>query len=137
MRSLELASTSSGPSGAEPRAAAIDAIMSGAATDAQIAAFLTALHMKGETVEELIGFAQVMRSTVARLRTRADEVAGLTGGRGVVDSLASRDLLDAISSSGRRPAAFHDHDGPSSRHCGRHVCRQRRELARPQRNYFP
>ena len=60
-------------------AAAMDAIMSGAATNAQIAGFLTALRMKGETVEELIGFAQVMRQKVARVRTRADEVAGLTG----------------------------------------------------------
>jgi anthranilate phosphoribosyltransferase len=60
-------------------AAAMDAIMSGAATNAQIAAFLTALRMKGETVEELIGFAQVMRQKVARVRTRTDEVAALTG----------------------------------------------------------
>jgi anthranilate phosphoribosyltransferase len=60
-------------------AAAMDAIMSGAATNAQIAAFLTALRMKGETVEELIGFAQVMRQKVVRIRTRGDEVAALTG----------------------------------------------------------
>src|SRR5205809_1221876 len=60
-------------------AAAMEAIMSGAATHAQIAAFLTALRMKGETVEELIGFAQVMRQKVVRVRTRGDEVAGLTG----------------------------------------------------------
>jgi anthranilate phosphoribosyltransferase len=60
-------------------AAAMEAIMSGAATDVQIAAFLTALRMKGETVEELIGFAQVMRQKVARVRTRSDEVAALTG----------------------------------------------------------
>ena len=51
-------------------AAAMEAIMSGAATNAQIAAFLTALRMKGETVEELIGFAQVMRQKVVRIRTR-------------------------------------------------------------------
>src|SRR5438046_5382526 len=53
--------------------------MSGASTNAQIAAFLVALRMKGETVEELIGFAQVMRQKVVRVRTRGDEVAGLTG----------------------------------------------------------
>jgi anthranilate phosphoribosyltransferase len=60
-------------------AAAMEAIMSGAATNAQIASFLTALRMKGETVEELIGFAQVMRQKVVRIRTRGDEVAALTG----------------------------------------------------------
>jgi anthranilate phosphoribosyltransferase len=60
-------------------AAAMEAIMSGAATNAQIAAFLTALRMKGETVEELIGFAQVMRQKAVRVRARGVEVAGLTG----------------------------------------------------------
>ncbi len=60
-------------------AAAMEAIMSGAATNAQIAAFLTALRMKGETAEELIGFAQVMRQKVARVRTAGEGVAGLTG----------------------------------------------------------
>ena len=57
-------------------AAAMEAIMSGAATNAQIAAFLTALRMKGETVEELIGFAQVMRQKVVKVRTRAGEMVG-------------------------------------------------------------
>jgi anthranilate phosphoribosyltransferase len=60
-------------------AAAMEAIMSGGATSAQIAAFLTALRMKGETVEELIGFAQVMRQKAAKIRTRGEEVAALTG----------------------------------------------------------
>jgi anthranilate phosphoribosyltransferase len=60
-------------------AAAMDAIMSGAATHAQIAAFLTALRMKGETVEELIGLAQVMRQKVTPVPTRGGEMAGLTG----------------------------------------------------------
>jgi len=36
-------------------------MLSGAATDAQIGAFLTALSMKGETEEELVAFASVMR----------------------------------------------------------------------------
>jgi anthranilate phosphoribosyltransferase len=60
-------------------AAAMEAIMSGAATNAQIAAFLTALRMKGETVEELIGFAQVMRQKAVRIRVHDEGVAGLTG----------------------------------------------------------
>src|SRR5438128_5597658 len=46
----------------EPEArASMEEIMTGQATDAQIAAFLTALRMKGETAQELIGFARVMR----------------------------------------------------------------------------
>ena len=36
-------------------------VMSGKATNSQTAAFLTALRMKGEAVEELIAFASVMR----------------------------------------------------------------------------
>src|SRR5260370_42568346 len=53
--------------------------MSGAATPAQIGAFLTALRMKGETVEELIGFAQVMRQKAVHVRSRGEEVAAVTG----------------------------------------------------------
>jgi len=37
-------------------------ILSGDATDAQIAALLAALHMKGETVEEIVGFAEAIRA---------------------------------------------------------------------------
>ncbi len=43
-------------------------IMTGNATDAQIAAFLTALRMKCETVEELIGFAKVIREKASPVR---------------------------------------------------------------------
>lgn len=41
--------------------AVMDEILTGAASEAQIASFLTALRMKGETSSELIGFARVMR----------------------------------------------------------------------------
>ena len=41
--------------------AAMEEILSGRATDAQIAALLTGLRMKGETVDELVGFATAMR----------------------------------------------------------------------------
>src|SRR2546427_12688614 len=60
-------------------AAAMEAIMTGAATGAQIGAFLTALRMKGETVEELIGFAQGMRQKAVRIRARGADVAGRSG----------------------------------------------------------
>ena len=45
--------------------AAMDCIMSGGATDAQIGSFITALRMKGETIDEITGFARVMRSKAA------------------------------------------------------------------------
>jgi anthranilate phosphoribosyltransferase len=45
-------------------------IMSGHATSAQIAALLTALRMKGETVEEIIAFAEIMRECSNRIRPR-------------------------------------------------------------------
>jgi anthranilate phosphoribosyltransferase len=59
--------------------AVMDAIMSGQATDAQIASFLTALRMKGETVEEMIGFARVMREKVSPVKTRHRVQASLSG----------------------------------------------------------
>jgi anthranilate phosphoribosyltransferase len=48
--------------GFEESAAVMEAIMNGAATPAQIAAFLVALRFKGETVEEIAGLATTMRS---------------------------------------------------------------------------
>jgi anthranilate phosphoribosyltransferase len=47
-------------------------VMSGKATNAQVAAFLTALRMKGETVEELIAFASVMRECCIRIHPRLE-----------------------------------------------------------------
>ncbi|MEN9935167.1 MAG: hypothetical protein RLZZ387_1746 [Chloroflexota bacterium] len=45
----------------EQAADAMEEIMTGVATPAQIASFLTALHLKGETEAEIAGMAQVMR----------------------------------------------------------------------------
>jgi anthranilate phosphoribosyltransferase len=45
-------------------------ILSGNATDAQIAALLVAMHMKGETVDEIVGFAEAIRSAATPLRVR-------------------------------------------------------------------
>lgn len=60
---------------------AMDLIMSNAATDIQIAEFLTALRMKGETIEEITGFAKGMRAkakTVPNCKDAIDIVG--TGG---------------------------------------------------------
>src|SRR5947209_14876651 len=45
----------------------LDALLDGEATDAQIAAALVALAVKGETVDELAGMAQAMRSRAVRI----------------------------------------------------------------------
>ncbi|UCD66861.1 MAG: anthranilate phosphoribosyltransferase [Deltaproteobacteria bacterium] len=44
-------------------------IMSGEATPAQIGSFITALRMKGETIEEISGAAMVMREKATRIST--------------------------------------------------------------------
>ena len=46
---------------------AMETIMTGEATDAQIGAFITAMRMKGETVTEIAAAAQVMRRKATRI----------------------------------------------------------------------
>ena len=46
---------------------AMEVILAGQVSAAQIAAFLTALRMKGETVDELVGFARTMRNRAVRV----------------------------------------------------------------------
>lgn len=60
---------------------AMNFIMSNEATDSQIASFITALRMKGETIEEITGFAKVMRQKAQPIPTSpaAVDIVG-TGG---------------------------------------------------------
>ena len=51
----------------EEMAAAMDEIMTGAATAAQIGSFITALRLKGETVDEITGAARTMRAKATKI----------------------------------------------------------------------
>ena len=71
-------------------------IMSGECTPAQIGAFITALRMKGETVEEITGAARVMRERATPIRV----------GRGVLDidrddiNIDRETILDVVGTGG-------------------------------------
>ena len=54
-------------------------ILAGEATDAQIAALLVALHMKGETVEEIVGFAEAIRAAATPLPLTRDSALDVSG----------------------------------------------------------
>jgi anthranilate phosphoribosyltransferase len=54
-------------------------VLAGECTDAQIAALLVALHMKGETVEEIVGFAEAIRAAAAPLSLRANRTVDVSG----------------------------------------------------------
>ncbi|MDQ6705151.1 MAG: anthranilate phosphoribosyltransferase [Acidobacteriota bacterium] len=66
---------------------AMSAMLEGAASSVQIAAFLAALRMKGETADELAGFALAMRAAAGTAETDADAEPLLdtcgTGGDGL------------------------------------------------------
>lgn len=71
-------------------------IMSGECTPAQIGAFITALRMKGETVEEITGAARVMRERATPIRV----------GKGVLDidrddiNIDRETILDVVGTGG-------------------------------------
>jgi anthranilate phosphoribosyltransferase len=68
-------------------------VLAGKCTDAQIAALLLALRMKGETVEEIVGFAEAIRAAASPLPIRGTDALAVTGtGR---DALAEEPLDDA------------------------------------------
>lgn len=63
----------------------MDVVMEGKATPAQIASFITALRMKGETVEEVSGAARIMRQKATRIDARSSVIVDTcgTGGDGM------------------------------------------------------
>jgi anthranilate phosphoribosyltransferase len=69
----------------EESSLALDMIVTGQATEVQIAGLLVALRAKGETVDELVGFAQTLRERAVRLKiddADAIDMCG-TGGDGL------------------------------------------------------
>jgi anthranilate phosphoribosyltransferase len=64
---------------------AMEEIMNGEATEAQIASFLTALRMKGEEVDEIVSFARTMRAFCSRINPDVDgdlvDTCGTGGGK--------------------------------------------------------
>ena len=64
--------------------AVMDQIMSGGATDAQIGAFLVALRIKGESVDEIVGCAEGMREKATPIETARTDLIDTcgTGGDG-------------------------------------------------------
>lgn len=93
----------------------MDEIMNGEATDVQKSAYLTALGMKGETIEEITGSAEAMRSHALRVEHRKNvmEIVG-TGGDGS-DSFNISTTAALIISAAGVPVAKHGNRAASSR----------------------
>jgi anthranilate phosphoribosyltransferase len=64
---------------AEQAEGVMDEVMTGAATPAQIAGFLVALRVKGETVDEITGCARAMRRAAVAVRPKHDGIVDTCG----------------------------------------------------------
>ena len=99
---------------------AMTQIMDGEATPAQIAALAVALRMKGETVEEITGFARVMRQYAVQVPVNTDRIVVDTCGTGG-DSLKTFNISTAaalvVAADGRLAVAKHGNRAATSK-CG-------------------
>ncbi|MBN2115103.1 MAG: anthranilate phosphoribosyltransferase [Anaerolineales bacterium] len=98
---------------------AMNIIMTGQATPAQIGAYLIALRMKGETIPEITGSVRAMRANSLKVRPRTDEplydIVG-TGGDGAHTFNISTAAAFIVAGTGRK-VAKHGNRAASS-HCG-------------------
>jgi anthranilate phosphoribosyltransferase len=84
-------------------------VLTGKCTDAQIAALLIALRMKGETVEEIVGFAEAIRAAAAPLPIeRAPDALAVSGtGREALAGECENDsLIDTSGTGGDASGTF-------------------------------
>ena len=86
-------------------------VLGGKCTDAQISALLVALRMKGETIEEIVGFAEAIRSAAAPLPIeRSGAPAALsvsgTGRDALIDELPTESLVDTSGTGGDASGTF-------------------------------
>lgn len=63
----------------EEARAVMSQVLTGQCSDAQIAALLVGLHMKGETVEEIVGFAEAIRSAAAPVIIHQNSAVDVSG----------------------------------------------------------
>jgi anthranilate phosphoribosyltransferase len=94
-----------------PEARAVMAeVLTGNCTDAQIAALLIALRMKGETVEEIVGFAEAIRSAAAPLpidrSNAADALVSGTGRDALAEDPDTDSLIDTSGTGGDASGTF-------------------------------
>ncbi|MFH1683899.1 MAG: anthranilate phosphoribosyltransferase [Candidatus Margulisiibacteriota bacterium] len=96
----------------------MDTIMRGEATPSQIAAFITALRMKGETPDEITGCAEKMREHAINIRPRQKDLVDTCGTGGDVSGTFNISTLSALVAAGAGvPIAKHGNRSVSSR-CG-------------------
>ncbi len=95
---------------------AMNCIMEGNATQAQIGSFITALRMKGETIDEITGCARVMREKAERIVPQGDyyiDTCG-TGGDGA-NTFNISTAAAIIAAAGGVKVAKHGNRAMSSR----------------------